>query len=689
MPRNNKMCGILNIRRMRFLTFTIFFIFFVLSTLAQPYFSKQYSWVNVQQAKKIIQNDSLYILGSDFVNMSTNLWVSCNLKVDMDGNNWNRTDYVGTYIESNARDILKYGGNNFFFVNSAKNLNTGEGFSWFLFLNENLGVENTISSEALANQTYCASLTNDNQILTGGWILKPSQSGFHLYLTKLDPISGDVLMDTTYSNLYTPFTLSWIQDITATPDGGAYLLATINNGGFDGDISLIKIDSLGNWQWHQIYDIGAGLWDSQDFAGYIKITQDGGVVFTGHKSPYIQYYGEIFKLNADLTVQWHSEEHFYNGAPCGIIELADSCMVVGGFGVLPQTSGSMRGEIVKLDKGGNTLWKRTYGGNKNDYFYDAIVQNHDYSGKSGYVLCGRTESNLPPGRADAWLVRLNCMGLLTKPEALFSHTVLAGSPPNVITFINQSQYVYPDSIDGGFYRWSWGDGTPPFVCGQGYEPCGGSLPSHTYQTPGIYGVTLTAIVCNDTATYTQYVCAGNYSPGAQASFVAEDFGGTVFFANTSQNAHFDQTGISIWDFGDGSFPSYETHPHHTYAENGSYTVTLTVVVCADTSVYTQEVVVQTVGISEIPSSEGFGVGSLQVYPNPAQNTLTFERVSKSPLGDLGVTVDLGVSFYNLTGQTVLQTTLAAGETHKTVSVAHLPEGLYVYVVEDGGAVLAG
>ncbi|QQS30041.1 MAG: T9SS type A sorting domain-containing protein [Sphingobacteriales bacterium] len=82
------------------------------------------------------------------------------------------------------------------------------------------------------------------------------------------------------------------------------------------------------------------------------------------------------------------------------------------------------------------------------------------------------------------------------------------------------------------------------------------------------------------------------------------------------------------------------------------------------------------------------MGSLLVYPNPAQNTLTFERVSKSPLGDLGETVDLGVSFYNLTGQTVLQTTLDVGETHKTISVAHLPEGLYVYVVEDGGAVLA-
>ncbi|QQS31430.1 MAG: T9SS type A sorting domain-containing protein [Sphingobacteriales bacterium] len=70
--------------------------------------------------------------------------------------------------------------------------------------------------------------------------------------------------------------------------------------------------------------------------------------------------------------------------------------------------------------------------------------------------------------------------------------------------------------------------------------------------------------------------------------------------------------------------------------------------------------------------------------------------SKSPSGGWGVTGDLGVTggggiaikLLSLTGQTVLQTTLGADETHKTISVAHLPEGLYVYVVEDGGAVLA-
>ncbi|QQS31429.1 MAG: T9SS type A sorting domain-containing protein [Sphingobacteriales bacterium] len=47
-----------------------------------------------------------------------------------------------------------------------------------------------------------------------------------------------------------------------------------------------------------------------------------------------------------------------------------------------------------------------------------------------------------------------------------------------------------------------------------------------------------------------------------------------------------------------------------------------------------------------------------------------------------------IKLLTLTGQTVLQTTLGAGEIHKTISVAHLPVGMYLYVVEQAGSVLA-
>ncbi len=49
---------------------------------------------------------------------------------------------------------------------------------------------------------------------------------------------------------------------------------------------------------------------------------------------------------------------------------------------------------------------------------------------------------------------------------------------------------------------------------------------------------------------------------------------------------------------------------------------------------------------------------------------------------------LEVALLTLTGQPILQTSLIAGETNKTISVAHLAVGLYIYVVS-GGVVSGG
>ncbi|QQS31152.1 MAG: T9SS type A sorting domain-containing protein [Sphingobacteriales bacterium] len=90
-----------------------------------------------------------------------------------------------------------------------------------------------------------------------------------------------------------------------------------------------------------------------------------------------------------------------------------------------------------------------------------------------------------------------------------------------------------------------------------------------------------------------------------------------------------------------------------------------------------------VGIAPVPLLGGAGV---VVYPNPAQNTLqiTFPDLSAGSLSE----AETSLTLLSLTGQTVLQTTLGAGETSKTISVAHLPEGVYVYTVAQSGAVLA-
>ena len=95
------------------------------------------------------------------------------------------------------------------------------------------------------------------------------------------------------------------------------------------------------------------------------------------------------------------------------------------------------------------------------------------------------------------------MGLLTEPQAEFDTQTEADY---TVSFFNHSQYTYPDSIDGGHYRWDFGDGSPPYTCGQGYAPCP-PVVQHTYAQAGTYTAQLTAIVCSDTAQVTQTVAA--------------------------------------------------------------------------------------------------------------------------------------------------------------------------------------
>jgi len=266
--------------------------------------------------------------------------------------------------------------------------------------------------------------------------------------------------------------------------------------------------------------------------------------------------------------------------------LADGNIVASG-GIKPLGE-DIQMQIIKLSgTNGSILWRRTYGGSWHDYAYDLAL-----APDGGFIVAGRQDTIIPGapiGHASAWVLKLNCMGLLTQPAAAFSYEPQGA---NEVQFTNLSLYAYPDSIDGGYYVWDFGDGSPPHLCGQGYTPCTGNILTHQYAAPGSYPVTLTAIVCSDTSV-------------VQALIDTQGAGGTVGIAP----------------------------PQPPLASEGG--------------------------------------SLLNIYPNPAQNTLTLQWVSKSPLGDLGV------SLLTLTGQIVLETTLSAGESSKTVSVAHLPAGIYL------------
>ncbi len=100
----------------------------------------------------------------------------------------------------------------------------------------------------------------------------------------------------------------------------------------------------------------------------------------------------------------------------------------------------------------------------------------------------------------------------------------------------------------------------------------------TYSAPGYQPVTITGITVTDGAAVTQDITLTPEPP--VADFVASDSvtcNGTIDFTCLTQGVD-----TWLWDFGDGNTSTLE-NPTHSYAANGTYTVTLTVSNCGGTN----------------------------------------------------------------------------------------------------------
>ncbi len=473
-----------------------------------------------------------------------------------------------------------------------------------------------------------------------------------------------------------------IHKLLPTSNGGVYAIADVNvyTGFHFGNFAILKINSDGFIEWSEIFSVGF-----EDRLTDAILTYDEGFLLCGGSNlpnpiNNNRLYATLLRLDSTRSIIWSKQylTESYRSEMVKCYEQGEDFICIGN---VKYVGIHWKAFIMKIrGSDGEPLWTRLYDyGAWHDYFYNFTPVPQPLG---GFVCVGRAE---PVGGADVYIVKTNCMGLLTLPQAAYT---VAQDPafPSRFLFTNQSQYAYPDSIDGGHYIVNWGDGSAPFLCGQGFAPCTQDNLLHTYQAPGIYPVTLQAIVCNDTSTLTRAVCLG-VEPNPQAQFTYTDFGGAIQFTNLSQNAYLTQGGYCVWHFGDGSPTTTQINPTHTFTENGNYPVTLTVVVCQDTSVYMQFVQVQTVGVSPPFFEGGQGGQQVVVYPNPAQNTLHFTLQNS-----LTPPVGWSVSLFTPAGQQVLHSSASlvgtqAMATH-TVQVGHLPVGIYFYTVQSGGVVLA-
>jgi gliding motility-associated-like protein len=194
------------------------------------------------------------------------------------------------------------------------------------------------------------------------------------------------------------------------------------------------------------------------------------------------------------------------------------------------------------------------------------------------------------------LTRNNYICLTPPPTANFyANQQLICSPPYAVQFFDSSI-----SVNGLSYQWNFGD------------PASGANntstdrnPIHIFSGPGVYHVSLTIrdTLCNQTATITKnnYIRVGNITANFSISPATACAGSPVQFTDSS-------TGNPVswlWNFGVAGASSTQQNPSYTYANPGTYTVSLRVTDaagCTDDTVMNNTVVVQALPTANITSS---------------------------------------------------------------------------------------
>jgi len=215
----------------------------------------------------------------------------------------------------------------------------------------------------------------------------------------------------------------------------------------DGDIWVLKLNSLGNIQWKKA--LGGS---SMEQPGSIQQTTDGGYVVAGLTwSNDLDVSGSnggrdfwVVKLSEEGMIEWQKAlGGSVSDDAHSIFQTNDGGYIVEGYTY--SNDGDVTGQhggndhwIVKLSEVGDIQWEKALGGSGQDAIY-SIQQTTD----GGFVLAGESESSngdVPEnqGLEDLWMVKLSDLG-----EVQWTIS-LGGSKEDEAKIIQQTS-------DGGYF----------------------------------------------------------------------------------------------------------------------------------------------------------------------------------------------------------------------------------------------
>jgi hypothetical protein len=333
------------------------------------YFEKLYKWEAIQELRNVsLFDNEMIFAGNETPEIGE--WYGQIYLTNISGDTLSVKSIVNSFGYLVLVDFVKIN-NHFFFTGNMTQPIGGDTFQTLLLTwdrnNNQTSLKYIGDTENNSVGRAIVQSLDEKLIIVGHYDWQP-------YAIKIDSL-GNVIWEQVYDNY--PL-LNWLTDIIPVPNEQAYYVyGTTNYNAFNSDILVAKIsDDNGEMLWDTIYDFGSTFWDydSKDAAGRITPTQDGGYLAGALTQGFVQLYqkGTIIKFRSNFEIIWYNDQIMYQCGPSTVNELPNGDIITSGCNDPEGESAQM--QIIKLSGvDGSIKWRRSYGGSWHDYAYDLAL----------------------------------------------------------------------------------------------------------------------------------------------------------------------------------------------------------------------------------------------------------------------------------------------------------------------------
>lgn len=240
---------------------------------------------------------------------------------------------------------------------------------------------------------YSSAPTTDGGLFVAGSTYSFGNGDHDIYVLKVDSI-GDTLWSRTFGGASTDFG----RDVIATNDSGCIVVgSTASSGAGKEDMIILAVNSDGSLRWSKTYG-GA----NSDEAWSVRSTSDGNLIVCGTTSSSGAGYGDLWLFKMSMTGDsiWARTFGGVGGeSGMAVREAFDGYVAIGSTGSFGAGYSSIY--AVKTSFAGDSVWAKTFGGDKADNGYALEISNF-----GDYVIAGAT-SSYGLGYNDAYIVDIS------------------------------------------------------------------------------------------------------------------------------------------------------------------------------------------------------------------------------------------------------------------------------------------